>query len=79
LSAEATGEVELEDGVLVLKRIHVRYTLSLPPGKDDIARRVHDVHHRACPVYRSISGCVDITTELVTRRDEASEGTASAG
>lgn len=64
LSAEAEGENESDDGVLVLKRIRVRYALRLPAGREDTARRVHEVHHRACPVYRSIAGCVDITTEL---------------
>lgn len=56
--------MEVEDGVLVLKRIRVRYVLRLPPGSEDKARRVHEVHHGGCPVYRSISGCVDITTDL---------------
>lgn len=62
--AEAEGEVELEEGVLVLKRIRVRYTLRIESGREDTARRVHEVHHRGCPVYRSVSGCIDITTEL---------------
>lgn len=63
--AEAEGEIELEDGVLVLKRIRVRYVLRLGPGEDaGTARRVHQVHHRGCPVYRSVSGCIDITTAL---------------
>lgn len=56
--------METEDGVLVLKRIRVRYLLRLPAGREETARRVHDVHHRGCPVYRSISGCVEIITEI---------------
>lgn len=64
LVAEAEGEIEKEGGVLVLKRIRVRYRLRVPAGKEEVARRVHDVHHDGCPVYRSIAGCVDITTEL---------------
>jgi uncharacterized OsmC-like protein len=65
--AEAEGEVESEDGVLVLKRIHVRYGLSLARDQEEIARRVHEVHHRACPVYRSIAGCIEIDTALELR------------
>lgn len=56
--------METEDGVLVLKRIRVRYFLRLPAGTEETARRVHEVHHRGCPVYRSIAGCVEISTEL---------------
>ena len=61
---EATGEVELEEKVLVLKRIEVRYRLKVPEDKRDVAERVHDVHQRSCPVARSIGDAVDITTRL---------------
>jgi uncharacterized OsmC-like protein len=58
------GEVEKEDGVLVIRRIHVRYLARVPPGKEEAARRAHDVHHPSCPVYRTVAGCIDVTTEL---------------
>ncbi len=61
---EATGEVEKEDGVLVIRRIHVRYTLALGDGSPEVAERAHTLHAQSCPVYRTISGCVAITTEL---------------
>jgi uncharacterized OsmC-like protein len=67
--AEAEGEVELEEGVLVLKRIRVRYTLRLERGLEDTARRVHEVHRGGCPVYRSVSGCIDVTTELKLQQE----------
>jgi len=59
------GEVETEDGVLVIRRIKVTYTLRTTEEHHVAARRAHDVHQGGCPVYRSISGCIDITTELV--------------
>lgn len=62
--AEAEGEIELEERVLVLKRIRVRYALRIPPGAEDTARRAHQVHHDGCPVYRSIGACVQIETRL---------------
>lgn len=34
LESDATGEIELEDGVLVIKRIHVRYRLRIAPDID---------------------------------------------
>lgn len=59
------GEVETEDGVLVIKRIRVTYHLTVPEGTEDVARRVHEMHHAHCPVYRTVSGCIDVSTELV--------------
>ncbi len=53
-----------EDGVLVLKRIHVRYTLRADPAKREAIDRVLGFHARKCPVARSIGGSVDITTAL---------------
>lgn len=58
------GEIESEGGVLVIKRIHVRYLLKVPPGKEEVAERVHGLHRERCPVYRSITPCIEVTTEL---------------
>lgn len=63
LSAEARGEVFSEDGVLVLKRIHVRYALRDFIGDEAVVDRVHRVHARACPIYRSIHRAIDISTD----------------
>ncbi|HVH65164.1 MAG TPA: OsmC family protein [Candidatus Acidoferrum sp.] len=66
LTAESEGDIEVDDGVLTIKRIRVRYTLrGCPEDKRDAAIRAHDHHHPRCPVYRSINGCINITTELV--------------
>ena len=58
------GEIEAEGGVLVIKRIHVRYRLKLDPDKRETAERVHAMHAEKCPVARSIGGSIAITTEL---------------
>jgi len=59
------GDIEVEDKVLVIKRIHVRYELRVPPDADRQAiERAHNAHAARCPVARSIGGCIDITTEL---------------
>jgi uncharacterized OsmC-like protein len=51
--------------VLVIKRIHVEYRLRLDPNADrDKVQRAFDVHTSKCPVYRSIGGCIDVTTSL---------------
>ncbi len=59
-----TGDVELEDKVLVIKRIRVRYNFAAPDTPRETIERVHSVHHNGCPVYRSIHRAIDITTEL---------------
>jgi len=65
LTSEATGEVEVEDGVLVIKRIHVTYRLQLGPEIDrEKVQRAFDHHMPKCPVYRSIGAAIDITTSL---------------
>jgi uncharacterized OsmC-like protein len=61
---EATGEIELEDRVLVIKRIHVNYRLRIPADQHEVAERVHEVHQRACPVARSIEAAIDVSTQL---------------
>jgi uncharacterized OsmC-like protein len=52
--------------VLVVKRIHVIYHLKLKPDQRETAERVLGFHADKCPVARTIQGCVDITTELIT-------------
>jgi uncharacterized OsmC-like protein len=59
------GEIETDDGVLVIKRIHVRYELKVEPGVDREAIERAFAHYKPrCPVYRSISGSIEITDEL---------------
>jgi uncharacterized OsmC-like protein len=53
-----------DDGVLVIRRIEVTYRLALPPEHHDTARRVLEVHARACPVARSLEGAIEIETKL---------------
>ena len=56
MTSEATGEVEVDDGVLVLKRIHVGYHLRLDPDADrEKVERAFDHHMPRCPVCRSIA------------------------
>jgi hypothetical protein len=49
LNADVTGEVEAEDGVLVIRRIHVRFTLDAP---ERVRETVNRVHERAAFVLR---------------------------
>jgi organic hydroperoxide reductase OsmC/OhrA len=50
--------------VLVIKRIHVVYSLKTGEENRETAVRVHGFHADFCPVAQSIKNCIDITTEL---------------
>ncbi|MBI4541366.1 MAG: OsmC family protein [Gemmatimonadetes bacterium] len=69
LWAEGRGEIETDEGVLVIRRIFVCYHLRASASQREAAERAHSVHHGKCPVYRTIHRCVDITTELVLEED----------
>jgi uncharacterized OsmC-like protein len=62
---EAVGEIELEDNVLVIRRIHVRMRLSANEAQREIAARAHGFFADKCPVYRSLKAAIVMTTELV--------------
>ena len=68
LESDAVGEVEKERNVLVIKRIHITYKLKvdaeLLEEKRDAIERVMRVHPNSCPVYKSISGSIDVTADL---------------
>jgi uncharacterized OsmC-like protein len=65
LSAEITGEVEKgEDGVLIIKRIHVVHTLKAREADRQTAERVHGVYADRCPLYRSVKDAIAVTTSL---------------
>ncbi|HEV2821005.1 MAG TPA: OsmC family protein [Solirubrobacteraceae bacterium] len=64
LETDAVGDVFDEDGVLVIRRITVRYRLQVPHDRRQDAERVHGFHARFCPVARSLEGGIDVRTEL---------------
>jgi uncharacterized OsmC-like protein len=67
------GEIELEDHVLVIRRIHVRLRLRAAEAHRETAARVHGIFADNCPVYRSLKAAIQMTTELVL---ETSSGAA---
>ena len=64
LEAKAVGELESEDGVLVIRRIRMQVRLRAEESQRDTAERVIAVYATACPVYRSLYKAIDISTEL---------------
>jgi uncharacterized OsmC-like protein len=65
LVSETVGEVELEDHVLVIRRIHVVLKLKAEESQRETAIRVHGFYADKCPVYRTLKPAIAITTELV--------------
>ncbi len=63
--SEAVGEVELEDNVLVIRRIHVILKLKTEESHRETADRVHGFFADRCPVYRTLKPAIAMTTELV--------------
>jgi len=56
--------------VLVIKRIHVRYLLTVGADVDlAVVERVHGFHADKCPVARSIRDAIAISTEVATVRE----------
>lgn len=62
IEASAEGFNEIVDRIIVLTRIHVRYTLRLPEGSPmDKVERALDTHVSKCPTAQSLKGAVDVT------------------
>lgn len=58
------GEVGKEEGVLVIRRVHVVYRLKSDEEDRETIDRVHGMHHDYCPVYRTLKNAIEITTEF---------------
>lgn len=59
------GEVGKDDGVLVIRRVHVTYHLKAGEEHRETVERVHGFHADRCPVYRTLKNAFEITTEYV--------------
>jgi len=66
-SCVTNGEVEAEEGVLVIKRIHVAFTIVASEEKREAIERVHSVFAPKCPVYRSLRSAIAIDSSFELR------------
>jgi len=62
LVAEVTGEVEAEEGVLVIRRIHVAMQLNAPEESRAVVDRVHGIYAMRCPLYRTLHNAIQLTS-----------------
>ena len=62
LTADVTGEVETEEGVLVIRRIHVAMRLVAPEELKQTVKRVHSIYAMNCPLYRTLHKAIQLTS-----------------
>jgi uncharacterized OsmC-like protein len=62
LTADVTGEVEKEEGVLVIRRIHVAMRLAAPEETRGTVERVHEMYAMRCPLYRTLHNAIQLTS-----------------
>jgi hypothetical protein len=62
LTGEITGEVETEDGVLVIRRIHIAMRLIAPDDVRAVVERVHGMYAMRCPLYRTFYKTLQLTS-----------------
>jgi uncharacterized OsmC-like protein len=67
LIAEVTGEVETEDGVLVIRRIRVDLTLLAPEESRATVDRVHSIYAMNCPLYRTLHNAIELTSSCTLK------------
>jgi uncharacterized OsmC-like protein len=62
------GEVEAEDGVLVIRRILVHHRLAASEDVRTTVEEVHRAYAMKCPLYRTLHRCIQFTIsyELVS-------------
>ena len=72
LAADVTGEVEKEEGVLVIRRIHVAMCLVAPESLKETVERVLGIYAMRCPLYRTLHNAIQLTSsvELVAPKAE---------
>ena len=54
-----------DDGVIVIRRVHVTYHLKAEASERETIDRVHGFHADKCPVYRTLKNSIEITTDFV--------------
>ena len=62
LTADVTGEVEAEEGVLVIRRIHVAMRLVATEEVKETVERVHGIYAMNCPLYRTLHKAIQLTS-----------------
>jgi uncharacterized OsmC-like protein len=62
LTADVTGEVETEEGVLVIRRIHVEMRLIAPEEARATVERTPGIYAMRCPLYRTLHNAIQLSS-----------------
>ena len=62
LVGEATGEIVAEDGVLVIRRIHLSMRLDAPESARPVVARVHGLYAMESPLYRTLHKVIELSS-----------------
>src|ERR1700683_5435309 len=74
LRAEVRGEIESDQGVLVIRRVHVHFFLDETELVRETVERVHRVYADKCPVYKTLRPALEITSEFELTTSNTTEG-----
>ena len=69
LVGEVTCEVESEEGVLVIRRIHLSMQLAAPEQVRETVERVHGLYAMRCPLYRTLHKTIQLTSSFTLKED----------
>jgi len=69
LAGEVTGEVEEEDGVLVIRRIHLSMRLAAREQVRQTVERVHGLYAMRCPLYRTLYKTIELTSSFTLKEE----------
>ena len=64
LTADVTGEVETDEGVLVIRRIHVAMRLMAPEAARETIERTHGISAMRCPFFRTLHKTIQLTSSF---------------
>jgi len=64
LTADVTGDVGQEEGVLVIRRIHVAMHLAAPEEAKSTVEKVHGIYAMRCPLYRTLYKAIELTSSV---------------
>lgn len=62
LTADIVGEVGEDEGVLVIRRIHVALRLTALEQVRETVERVHEIYAMRCPLYRTLHNAIQLTS-----------------
>jgi uncharacterized OsmC-like protein len=71
LVGQVTGEVETEEGVLVIRRIHLAMQLAAPDQALETVERVHGLYAMRCPLFRTLHKAIQLTSSFALVKPEA--------